>query len=251
MRDKVFGKINEYKVSDALEELWGLFRKANQYIDKAEPWNLNKDGSKRERLSTVLYNLLETLNIGANLLIPFMPESANKILNELNVAERNYADLDKFGLTENYKVTKEPQILFNRVSMQDIQPTIDEIVAKQKAENAPVIEFKQADLITIDDFAKIQMKVGTVIDCEAVPKSKLLHSTVKVGTATLSILSGIAKAYTPEQMIGKKLTMITNLKPAKLCGIVSEGMILCAENEQGKLAFLMPENDIEDGSQIF
>ena len=249
-KEKVFAKINEYKVADALEELWTLFRRANKYIDETEPWNLNKDESKRERLSTVLFNLLETINIGANLLAPFMPETANKIFNELGVKARNFADIDNFGLTKEFNITSNPQILFNRIKFDDIKPTIDEIVAKQKAENAPVIEFKEVEPITIDDFAKVQLKIGQVLACETVPKSKLLHSTVRVGTKTLSILSGIAKAYTPEQMIGKKVVVVTNLPPREMKGYLSEGMIVCAEDEIGNISLLSPEKDIiADGSE--
>ncbi len=248
-KEKVFAKINEYKVADALEELWTLFRRANKYIDETEPWNLNKDESKRERLSTVLFNLLETINIGANLLAPFMPETANKIFNELGVKARDFADIDNFGLTHEFSITSNPQILFNRIKFDDIKPTIDEIVAKQKAENAPVIEFKEVEPITIDDFAKVQLKIGQVLACEAVPKSKLLHSTVRVGTKTLSILSGIAKAYTPEQMVGKKVVVVTNLPPREMKGYLSEGMIVCAEDEIGNISLLSPEKDIiADGS---
>ena len=247
-RDKVFAKINEYKAADALEELWALFRRANKYIDETEPWNLNKDETKKERLSTVLFNLLETINIGANLVSCFMPETAEKIFKELNVEARKFEELNKFGVINEYSVTNNPQILFNRIRMQDIQPTIDEIVAKQKMENAPAIEFNEIEPITIDDFAKVQLKVGLVVDCEAVPKSKLLHSTVKVGTKTLSILSGIAKAYTPEQMIGKKVVVVTNLPPREMKGFMSEGMIVCAEDEIGNLSLLTTDRDVQDGS---
>ena len=251
VRDKVIAKVNEYKIADALEELWTLFRRANKYIDETEPWALNKDESKKERLSTVLFNLLESINIGANLVSCFMPETANKIFKELNVKAREFKDLNDFGLVEEYRVTSEPQILFNRIRMQDIQPTIDEIVAKQKAENAPTIEFKEMPAISIDDFAKIQLKVGLVVDCEAVPKSKLLHSKVRVGNKFLSILSGIGKVYTPEQMIGKKVTVVTNLPPREMKGLLSEGMIICAEDEGGNLSLLTPEKDIiPDGSNI-
>ena len=249
-KDKVFAKINEYKIADALEELWTVFRRANKYIDETEPWNLNKEESKRERLSTVLFNLLESINIGANLLAPFMPETVNKIFSELGVKARDFADINNFGLTGEFSVTNNPQILFNRIKFEDIKPTIDEIVAKQKAENAPVIEFKEVEPITIDDFAKVQMKIGVVLECEAVPKSKLLHSTVRVGSKTLSILSGIAKAYTPEQMVGKKVVVVTNLPPREMKGYLSEGMIVCAEDEIGNISLLSPEKDIiADGSE--
>jgi len=251
IKDKVLNKVNEYKIADALEELWTLFRRANKYIDETEPWNLNKDESKKERLSTVLFNLLECINIGANLLVPFMPETANKIFKELNVKAREFEEIAEFGLLSEFNVTNNPQILFERIRMVDIQPKIDEIQAKQIAENAPAIEFKEMEPITIDDFAKIQLKVGLVVDCEAVPKSKLLHSTVKVGTKTLSILSGIAKSYTPEQMIGKKVVVVTNLPPREMKGFMSEGMIICAEDEIGNISLLSPEKDIiADGSNI-
>ena len=250
-RDKVFAKLNEYKVAEALEELWSLFRRANKYIDETEPWNLNKDESKRERLSTVLFNLLEAINVGANLIYPFMPETANKIFAELGVEARNFEELDNFGAVNEFNVTNNPQILFNRIKFEDIKPTIDDIVARQMAENAPKIEFKPAEPITIDDFAKVQLKVGVVLECEAVPKSKLLHSTVRVGTKTLSILSGIAKAYTPEQMVGKKVVVVTNLPPREMKGLLSEGMIVCAEDEIGNISLLTPEKDIiADGSNI-
>jgi methionyl-tRNA synthetase len=247
---KVFDKLNEYKAADALEELWALFRRANKYIDETEPWILNKDESKKERLSTVLYNLLETINIGANILACFMPETANKIFAELNVKARNFEDFNKFGLVDCFDVTNNPQILFNRIKMEDIKPIIEEIVAKQKAENAPTIEFKQAELITIDDFAKVQLKVGEVVECEAVPKSKLLHSKVKVGNKFFSILSGIGKQYSAEEMVGKKVVLVTNLPPREMKGFVSEGMILCAEDEQGNLSLINPEKPIPDGSTV-
>ncbi len=250
-RDKVFGRISEYKAIEALEELWAVFRRANKYIDETEPWNLNKDESKRERLSTVLFNLLEAINVGANLLAPFMPETANKIFNELGVQPRNYEELDNFAAINEFNVTNNPQILFNRIKFEDIKPIIEEIQAKQKAENAPVIEFKEVEPIAIDDFAKVQMKVGVVLDCEAVPKSKLLHSTVRVGSKTLSILSGIGKFYTPEQMKGKKVVVVTNLPPREMKGYLSEGMIICAEDEIGNVSLLSPEKDIiADGSNI-
>ncbi len=250
IRDKVIAKMDEYKVADALEELWTLFRRANKYIDENEPWALNRDDSKRERLSTVLYNLLECINIGANLLVPFMPETAEKIFKELNVSVREFDDIDKFGINAEFNVTSEPAILFNRIKMSDIQSTIDAIVDKQKRENAPTIDFKQVENVSIDDFAKLQLKVGLVLDCEAVPKSKLLHSTVRVGTKTLSILSGIAKTYTPSEMKGKKVVVLTNLPPREMKGLVSEGMILCAEDSLGNLSLITPDREMQDGSDI-
>ena len=248
---KTIEKMNEYKVAEALEELWALFRRANKYIDETEPWNLNKDKSKKGRLSTVLFNLLESINIGANVLSVFMPETSEKIFKELGVKAREFEYISAFGYVGEFKVTNNPQILFNRIKFEDIKPIIDDITVRQIAENAPKIKFNQADLISIDDVAKVQLKVGVVVKCEAVPKSKLLHSHVRVGTKTLSILSGIAKAYTPEQMIGKKVVLVTNLPPREMKGILSEGMILCAEDACGNLSLISPDKDfIADGSNI-
>ena len=250
VRDRVMAKMNEYRVADALDELWALFRRANKYIDENEPWVLVKDEAKKDRLSQVLYNLLESINIGANILTCFLPETANKIFKELNVKPRAYEELDNFGMLEEFNVTATPSILFERIRMSDIQPKIDAIVEKQKMENAPAIEFVEAEPISIDDFARVQLRVGLVLDCEAVPKSKLLHSTVRVGTKTLSILSGIAKHYTPEQMKGKKVVVVTNLPPREMKGILSEGMIICAEDSLGNISLLTPEKDLTDGSLI-
>ena len=249
-RDRVYAKLEEFKVAEALEELWVLFRRANKYIDETSPWNLNKDETKRARLSTVLYNLLESINIGANLLSPFMPESASKILNELGVCAREFDKLNKFGVAREFRVTNNPQILFERIRLEDIQPKIEEIQENQKIENAPIIEFSKKDDITIDDFDKIQLKVGLVLTSETVPKSKLLHSQVRVGSKVLSILSGIGKHYTPEKLIGKRVVVVTNLPPREMKGLISEGMILCAEDSLGNLSILTPEKPLTDGSNI-
>ena len=249
-RDRVYEKLEEFKVAEALEELWVLFRRANKYIDETSPWNLNKDESMCARLSTVLYNLLESINIGANLLIPFLPDSAGKILNELGVSAREFDELNKFGIKDEFKVTNNPQILFERIKLSDIQPKIDEIQENQKIENAPIIEFTKKDDISIDDFDKIQLKVGLVLDCTSVPKSKLLHSHVRVGNIVLSILSGIGKYYTPEKLIGKRVVVVTNLPPREMKGLISEGMILCAEDASGNLSILTPEKPLTDGSNI-
>ena len=249
-RDRVYAKLEEFKVAEALEELWVLFRRANKYIDETSPWNLNKDETKRARLSTVLYNLLESINIGANLLSPFMPDSANKILSELGVSAREFDELNKFGVTNVFKVTNNPQILFERIRLEDIKPKIEEIQENQKIENAPIIEFSKKDDITIDDFDKIQLKVGLVLTSETVPKSKLLHSHVRVGSKVLSILSGIGKHYTPEKLIGKRVVVVTNLPPREMKGLISEGMILCAEDSLGNLSILTPEKPLTDGSNI-
>lgn len=249
-RDRVYAKLEEFKVAEALEELWVLFRRANKYIDETSPWNLNKDETKRARLSTVLYNLLESINIGANLLSPFMPESASKILGELGVSAREFDKLNKFGVAREFRVTNNPQILFERIRLEDIQPKIEEIQENQKIENAPIIEFTKKDDITIDDFDKIQLKVGLVLTSETVPKSKLLHSHVRVGSKVLSILSGIGKHYTPEKLIGKRVVVVTNLPPREMKGLISEGMILCAEDSLGNLSILTPEKPLTDGSNI-
>ena len=249
-RDRVYAKLEEFKVAEALEELWVLFRRANKYIDETSPWNLNKDETKRARLSTVLYNLLESINIGANLLSPFMPDSANKILSELGVSAREFDKLNKFGVAREFKVTNNPQILFERIRLEDIKPKIEEIQENQKIENAPIIEFSKKDDITIDDFDKIQLKVGLVLTSETVPKSKLLHSHVRVGSKVLSILSGIGKHYTPEKLIGKRVVVVTNLPPREMKGLISEGMILCAEDSLGNLSILTPEKPLTDGSNI-
>lgn len=249
-RDRVYTKLEEFKVAEALEELWVLFRRANKYIDETSPWNLNKDETKRARLSTVLYNLLESINIGANLLSPFMPDSANKILSELGVSAREFDKLNKFGVTNVFRVTSNPQILFERICFEDIKPKIEEIQENQKIENAPIIEFTKKDDISIDDFDKIQLKVGLVLTSETVPKSKLLHSQVRVGSKVLSILSGIGKHYTPEKLIGKRVVVVTNLPPREMKGLISEGMILCAEDSLGNLSILTPEKPLTDGSNI-
>ncbi|MBE7088506.1 MAG: methionine--tRNA ligase [Clostridiales bacterium] len=250
IRDKVSAKMEEYKVADALDLLWTLFRRANKYIDETTPWILAKSEESKPRLSTVLYNLLEAINIGANLLYPFMPATAEEILAELGAQKREFESLNKFALEAEYAVTNAPKTLFERVKMADIQPKIDEIVAKQLAEATPAVEEEKVPEISIDDFAKVKMQVGTVIACEAVKKSKLLHETVKVGNKTLSILSGIAKHYTAEEMVGKKVIVVTNLPPREMKGIKSEGMIVCAEAPDGTLSIVSPEKDIPDGSVL-
>jgi methionyl-tRNA synthetase len=250
VRDKVAAKMDEYKIADALDELWTLFRRANKYIDETAPWLLNKDESKKDRLSEVLYNLLEAINIGANLVEPFMPQTADNILQELGADKRAYDNLNKFGLQKEYSVVSEPSTLFARIKHEDIKGTIEEIERKQKESANPKPQEESVPQITIDDFAKVQMKVGKVIACEAVKKSKLLHETVKVGDKTLSILSGIAKHYTPEEMVGKKVIVVTNLPPREMKGILSEGMIVCAEAPDGTLSLVSPEKDIPDGSTL-
>ncbi len=239
---KVAAKMDEYKVADALDALWSLFRRANKYIDETTPWILARDESKKDRLSEVLYNLCVSLDIGANLLKSFMPDTAGRILAEIGAKERAFGSGDR--ITE-YRVTPTPATLFERVKYEDIKVNIEE----QKPQEE-VAEAESKPLITIDDFAKVEMRVGTVIACEAVKKSKLLHETVKVGAKTLSILSGIAKYYTPEEMVGKKVVVVTNLPPREMKGILSEGMIVCAEGADGTLSLVSPEKDVADGSLL-
>ncbi len=239
---KVAAKMEEYKVADALDALWSLFRRANKYIDETTPWILAKDESKKDRLSEVLYNLCVSLDIGAHLLKSFMPDTAGRILAEIGAKERAFGSGD--CITE-YSVTPTPATLFERVKYEDIKVNIEE----QKP-HEEVAETESKPLITIDDFAKVEMRVGTVIACEAVKKSKLLHETVKVGAKTISILSGIAKYYPPEEMVGKKVVVVTNLPPREMKGILSEGMIVCAEGADGTLSLVSPEKDVADGSLL-
>jgi methionyl-tRNA synthetase len=252
LREKVAAKMDEFKIADAIDCIWQVLRRANKYIDETMPWALSKDEAKKERLSTVLYNLLSAIDVCANLLYPFMPTTASDILTEIGSQQRDYKDLTTFVYSKAYTVTPNPKTLFERIKMQDIQPKIDAIVNKQKAENAPAVATEEQEVapITIDDFAKVRMQVGLVVACEAVKKSKLLHETVKVGDKTLSILSGIGKHYTAEEMVGKKVIVVTNLPPREMKGIVSEGMIVCAEAPDGTLSLISPEKDVPDGSLL-
>ncbi|MBO5927482.1 MAG: methionine--tRNA ligase, partial [Clostridia bacterium] len=257
VRDKVVQKMNEFKVSDAIAEIFALFRRANKYIDETMPWALAKDESKKDRLQTVLYNLLESIIIATSLLAPFLNDSCEKVAKMLGVNLRDFDSLNKFGLHESIKVTDSPEILFARLDGEKVMEKVNAMIEERKEKvqdkkEEKALEIEKKELISIDDFAKIQLQIAKVIACEKVEKSKkLLKLTVKLGEETRTVVSGIALKYSPEYLIGKKLTMITNLKPVKLCGIESQGMILCAENSQGNLAFLSPENDIEDGSLIF
>lgn len=235
---KVEEKMNEYKVADALDTLWSLFRRANKYIDETTPWILAKDEKNRARLSQVLYNLLNAIEAGANILKAFMPDTADKILSETGRSEGG-----------KYTVTPAPSTLFERIKFKDIKPTIEKIQAAQLSQ-AKAVEREEKQMITIDDFAKIEMRTGTVVACEPVKKSKLLHETVCVGDKTLSILSGIANYYTAEEMVGKKVVVVTNLPPREMKGIVSEGMIVCATSPDGKLCLISPEKDLPDGSLL-
>ena len=249
-RDRVAAKMDECRVADALDELWQLFRRANKYIDETTPWLLAREQAQKPRLSRVLYTLIEAINTGANLLKPFMPATSAAILAQTGGEERAYCDLDKFGLCAQYTVTDAPAALFERLKFADILPKVEEIAKKQKAESAPAVEVQAKPDISIDDFDKLDLRVGTVVACEAVKKSKLLHETVRVGNRTLSILSGIARYYTPEEMVGKKVVVVVNLPPREMKGITSEGMIVCAQAPDGTLSLVSPERDIPDGSPL-
>ena len=257
---KVTEKMDAYKISDALSDIFALFRRANKYIDETAPWVLAKDQEKADRLSTVLYNLTQAIIVGTSLLYSFMPDTCEKALNFFGVKVRDYKDASVFGLEKEITVSATADKLFDRLDATEIMKKVNAMIesrsekpAEQKPQAQPTLhDHSEKAPIDIDDFAKVQIKIALVTACEKVEKSKkLLKLTVKVGQETRTVVSGIALKYTPEQLIGKKLAMITNLKPAKLCGIVSEGMIICAENDQGDLAFLTPEKDIEDGSQVF
>ena len=262
---KVAAKMDEFKISDALDEIFTFLRRCNKYIDETAPWALAKDEAKRDRLATVLYNLSESIIIATSLLQPFMPDTAEKVMKQFNTTLRDYSTLDTFGLLKDgASVSPAETHLFDRRNYKDVEAAYEAMHAEnEKAQAKPKDEKAQAAAkaphapeypaeISIDDFAKVKMQVAKILACEKVEKSdKLLKSTVKIGDETRTVVSGIAKFYTPEEMVGKKVIMITNLKPAKLRGIVSEGMILCAEDADGNLKLLAPEGDIEDGSGIF
>ncbi len=254
---KVEAKMEKLRVADAITEIFTLFKRCNKYVDETEPWVLGKDESKKDRLATVLYNLVEGIVIGACLLEPFMPETTEKILKQLNAEKRDFADLDKFGLyPSGNKVIEKPQILFARLDSKEVIPKVKEIMEVQAKANAPKEEPKteeKKEYITIDDFCKVEMKIGEILACEKVPESnKLLKSTVKVGKETRTILSGISKFYSPEEMVGKKVVVVTNLAPRKMLKgkYVSEGMIVAAEDENGNVKLLTADGDIESGALI-
>ncbi len=269
-RDKAEAKMDELKVADAINEVFAIFKRSNKYIDETEPWVLAKDEASKPRLSEVMYNLTEAITVGANLLTPFMPETAVAILEQLNASVRNYEDLDKFGLYESgSKVTDAPKALFQRKDIGVILEEVAKIQEAQKAEyeqeqiklglapakeekpSEPEVEVEIKDEITYDDFAKLQFVVGEIIKCEEVPKSKkLLCSQVKLGNQTKQIVSGIKQHYSAEEMVGKKVMVLLNLKPATLAGIVSEGMLLCAEDPDGNLALMKPEKEMPSGAEI-
>ena len=251
---KVAEKMDKLRVADAITEIFTLFKRCNKYIDETMPWALAKEEDKQDRLATVLYNLIEGITIGASLLEPFMPETSKKILAQINAQTRAFEDMTEFGkYPSDNKVTEKPEILFARMDIKDVMEKVEEIKAAQKAETAeekyPEVEKKPE--ITIDDFDKVQIQVGEVIKCEPVPKAKkLLVSQIKIGAETRQIVSGIAKYYKPEEMVGKKVAVITNLKPCKLCGVESQGMILAAGDDEGNLSVVTVDKDIVSGSEI-
>ena len=265
---KVQEKMDNLRVADAISEVFTVFRRCNKYIDETMPWALAKDEAQQDRLAEVLYNLTEAITIGASLLHSFLPSTAEKIVAQLNTELRGLDELDKFGLYESgKKVTDAPEILFARLKAEDVLPKVAEIQAAQKAEyeaemarlngdtpvavEEAVIDIEPKEEISYEDFMKMQFQVGEIIACEAVPKSKkLLCSQVKIGSQVKQIVSGIRSNYSPEEMVGKKVMVLVNLKPAKLAGVLSEGMLLCAEDAEGNLALLTPEKNMPAGAEI-
>lgn len=262
--DKVEAKMAELRVADALTEIFNLFKRCNKYIDETEPWVLAKDEAKKDRLATVLYNLVEGISIGAGLLEPFMPETAQRIMGQLNSEIRGFESTGTFGVyASGTKVTDTPEILFARLDPKEIDAKVEELASQQKAESGAaqetendtsvtnVIDIEPKAEITYEDFTRMQFQVGEIISCEAVAKSKkLLCSQVKIGSRVKQIVSGIKAFYSPEEMVGKKVMVLVNLKPAKLAGVLSEGMILCAEDADGNLALMTPERAMPAGAEI-
>ena len=254
---KVDAKMEKLRVADAITEVFTIFKRCNKYIDETMPWALAKDESKQDRLATVLYNLVEGICIGTTLLESFMPNTTKRILGQLNASERTLEDLKTFGLyPSGNKVTDKPEILFARMDIKEVMEKVNELhppkeEPKEEKPEEKVVDIEAKPEITFDDFAKLQFQVGEVIACEAVKKSKkLLCSQVKIGSQVRQIVSGIKAYYTPEEMVGKKVMVVTNLKPAKLAGILSEGLILCAEDAEGNVCVVSPEKNMPAGSEI-
>jgi methionyl-tRNA synthetase len=266
---KVAEKMEQLRVADAISEIFTLFKRCNKYIDETMPWVLAKEESSKPRLATVLYNLVESICIGASLLESFMPDTSAKILAQLNTKIRTIDELNEFGVYSNgTKVTDKPEILFARLDVKEVMEKVEARKAEESnnsgeaegnaadesteaAKDNAVIDIPSKEEITYDDFAKLQFQVGEIIACEAVPKSKkLLCSQVKIGSQVKQIVSGIKAYYSPEEMVGKKVMVVVNLKPAKLAGILSEGMLLCAEDENGNLALMVPEKAMPAGAEI-
>lgn len=262
--DKVATKMAELRVADALTEIFNLFKRCNKYIDETEPWVLAKDAAKKDRLATVLYNLVEGISIGAGLLEPFMPETAQRIMRQLNSDVRYFESTRTFGVyMSGTKVTETPEILFARLDQKEVDAKVAALAEKQAAKSGVVqetendasakndIDIEAKPEITYEDFTKMQFQVGEILSCEVVPKSKkLLCSQVKIGSQVKQIVSGIKAFYSPEEMVGKKVMVLVNLKPAKLAGVLSEGMLLCAEDADGNLALMTPEREMPSGAEI-
>ena len=256
--DKVTAKMEELRVADAITEIFTLFKRCNKYIDETMPWALAKDEAKKDRLATVLYNLVESISVGATLLESFMPETSDKVLAQLGAQKRKLSQMDTFGLyPSGNKVTEKPEILFARMDINEVMAKVAELhPAKEEGKEEEKEEEKGIDIepkeeITFEEFGKMQFQVGEIISCEAVKKSKkLLCSQVKIGSQVKQIVSGIKAHYTPEEMVGKKVMVLVNLKPAKLAGVLSEGMLLCAEDEKGELSLMVPEKKMPSGAEI-
>lgn len=254
-RAKVAAKMEDLRVADSITEIFNLFKRCNKYIDETMPWALAKDEAKKDRLAEVLYNLVESITIGASLLESFMPETTEKILAQLNGEKRSYEELDQFGLyPSGNKVTDKPEILFQRLDLKEILEKVEAMKAAQakpEVPEEPVVDIDAKEEITFDDFGKMQFQVGEIIACEEVKKSrKLLCSQVKIGSQVKQIVSGIKGHYTAEEMVGKKVMVLVNLKPAKLAGVLSEGMLLCAEDADGNLSLMVPEKKMPAGAEI-
>ena len=252
---KVAAKMEDLRVADSITEIFNLFKRCNKYIDETMPWALAKDEEKKDRLAEVLYNLVESITIGASLLESFMPETTEKILAQLNGEKRSYEELDQFGLyPSGNKVTDKPEILFQRLDLKEILEKVEAMKAAQakpEVPEEPVVDIDAKEEITFDDFGKMQFQVGEIIACEEVKKSrKLLCSQVKIGSQVKQIVSGIKGHYTAEEMVGKKVMVLVNLKPAKLAGVLSEGMLLCAEDADGNLSLMVPEKKMPAGAEI-
>lgn len=252
---KAADKMEELRVADAMTEIFALFKRCNKYIDETMPWVLAKDESKKDRLATVLYNLVEGISIGASLLESFMPETSAKILEQLGAKKRSIEVMNMFGLYQSgQKVTEKPEILFARLDVNEVLAKVEEKKAQEaqpEKPKEPVIDLEPKEEITFDDFGRLQFQVGEIIACEAVKKSKkLLCSQVRIGSQVKQIVSGIKAHYTPEEMVGKKVMVLVNLKPATLAGVKSEGMLLCAEDADGNLALVVPEKAMPAGAEI-
>ena len=255
-KEKVAAKMEDLRVADAITEIFTLFKRCNKYIDETMPWVLAKDEEKKDRLAVLLYNLVEGICVGATLLEAFMPGTTEKILAQLNAPKRSYEELDSFGLyPSGNKVTEKPEILFARLDVKEVMEKVEAMrtqeAKEEEPEEAPVVDIEAKPEVTFDDFMKMQFQVGEIIACEEVKKSKkLLCSQVKIGSQVKQIVSGIKSNYKPEDMVGKKVMVLVNLKPAKLAGVLSEGMILCAEGLDGELALMTPDKDMPARAEI-